>query len=140
MRQSLLIGDLARRTGTKVNTIRFYEESGLLPHPARTASGRRTYGIEDLSRLTFIRHARSLGFGLGVVRSLLELAGHPERECGAAAEIATSHLADVEQRLRQLKALRTELRRMIAECGEGRRVADCFILGALGTDRSSMTR
>ena len=132
MRPSLMIGDLARRAGTKVNTVRFYEESGLLPQPARTASGRRTYGIEDLRRLTFIRHARSLGFGIDVVRSLLELVEHPERECGAASEIATRHLADVERRLRQLKALRTELRRMIAQCGEGRRVANCFILEALG--------
>lgn len=132
MPQSLMIGDLARRTGTKVNTIRFYEDLGLLPRPARTASGRRTYGADDLRRLSFIRHARALGFGTAVIRSLLDLVECPEQECSGASEIAKRHLADVEQRLKQLKALRTELRRMIAECGQGRRVADCFILEALG--------
>ena len=135
MRRSLMIGDLARRTGTKVNTIRFYEERGLLPRPARTASGRRTYGADDLRRLAFIRHARSLGFGVDVIRSLLDLAEHPDQECAAASEIAARHLADVDQRSKQLRALRTELRRMIAECARGTRVADCSILETLGEVR-----
>lgn len=131
MPKALMIGDLARKTGTKVNTIRFYEDVGLLPTPARTASGRRTYGTDDLRRLAFIRHARALGFGTAVIRSFLELAEHPEQECGEASDMATHHLADVEQRIKQLTALKTELRRMIAECGKGRRVADCRILEAL---------
>ena len=79
MNKPLMIGDLGRRTGTKVNTIRFYEEVGLLPKPARTASGRRTYGEDDLRRLAFIRHARSLGFGTDMIRFLLDLAAQPER-------------------------------------------------------------
>ena len=132
MPQPLMIGDLARRTGTKVNTIRFYEEVGLLPKPARTAAGRRTYGTEDVRRLAFIRHARGLGFGTAVIRSLLELGAHPEQPCEGASEIARQHLTDVEQRIKLLRALKTELGRMILECGEGGRVADCRILEALG--------
>lgn len=132
MSNLLMIGDLARETGTKVNTIRFYEDVGLLPVPARTASGRRTYGRDDFRRLAFIRHARSLGFGTAVIRSLLELGAHPDKECGKASEIAALHLADVVQRIKQLTALRTELRRMVAECGERRQVANCQILEALG--------
>ncbi len=62
MSKTLMIGDLASATGTKVNTIRFYEETGLMRRADRTASGRRTYDFEDLKRLRFIRRARRLGF------------------------------------------------------------------------------
>ena len=132
MAKALMIGDLARETGTKVNTIRFYEDIGLLPRAARTPSGRRTYGSDDLRRLTFIRHARTLGFGTAVIRSLLELTDHPERPCDEASEMAVQRLADVEQRIAQLTALGAELRRMVAGCSRGRRVAECRILEALG--------
>ena len=132
MPKPLMIGDLARLTGTKVNTIRFYEETGLLRQAARTEGGRRVYSESDLRRLAFIRHARSLGFGTLVVRSLLDLAEDPERECDEARNIASRHLLDVKQRVKQLKALQAELTRMVAACGQGRRVADCRIMVALG--------
>jgi len=127
-----MIGDLARLTGTKVNTIRFYEETGLLPQAARTEAGRRTYSEADLRRLAFVRHARSLGFSTVMIRSFLDLAEHPERECDEARDIASSHLVDVKQRVRQLKALQAELSRMVAECSQGRRMANCRIMEALG--------
>jgi DNA-binding transcriptional MerR regulator len=88
MTKRLAIGDLARQTGTKVNTIRFYEEIGLLPRAMRTASGRRTYCAADVRRLAFIRHGRGLGFSVEEVRSLLALADEPERDCAEAAAIA----------------------------------------------------
>ena len=138
MTKPLMIGDLGRRTGTKVNTIRFYEEVGLLPTPARTASGRRTYGEDDLRRLAFIRHARSLGFGTAMIRSLLDLAAQPERECGEARAIAVHHLAEVDSRIRRLKTLRAELDRMVSECEGQQRIAECGILEALGEPRSSV--
>ncbi len=106
MSERLMIGELARKTGTKVNTIRFYEDVGLLPKPVRTASGRRTYGSDDLRRLAFIRHARALGFGTVVIRSLVALAEKPELQCGEARDIAAHHLLDVEQRIEQLTALK----------------------------------
>ena len=136
MSQLLMIGDLARRTGTKVNTIRFYEEVGLLRQPARTAAGRRTYGAEDVRRLAFVRHARALGFGTAVIRSLLNLGAHPEQPCESASEIARQHLTDVEQRIKKLRALKAELARMLVECGKGGRVADCRIMEALGEQDS----
>lgn len=132
MNKPLMIGDLGRRTGTKVNTIRFYEEVGLLPRPARTPSGRRTYGDDDLRRLAFIRHARSLGFGTDMIRSLLDLAAQPERGCEKARDIAVHHLAEVDARIRSLESLRTELDRMVSGCGGQRRIAECGILEALG--------
>ena len=132
MSDRLMIGELARKTGTKVNTIRFYEDVGLLPKPVRTASGRRTYGNDDLRRLAFIRHARALGFGTAVIRSLVALAEDPEQDCGEAKQIAAHHLVDVEQRIEQLTALKAELHRMVASCGENRRIAECRIIEALG--------
>jgi DNA-binding transcriptional MerR regulator len=70
----LTIGDLAKRTGTKVETIRYYERIGLLPEPGRTEGNYRSYGSEHLGRLSFIRRARDLGFSLDQVRELLGLA------------------------------------------------------------------
>ena len=131
MNKPLMIGDLGRRTGTKVNTIRFYEEVGLLPEPARTASGRRTYGEDDLRRLAFIRHARKLGFGTDMIRSLLNLAAQPEHGCEAARDIAKRHLAEVDARIGSLESLRTELDRMVSGCPGHRPVAQCAILEAL---------
>lgn len=132
MARALMIGDLARETGTKVNTIRFYEEVGLLPKAARTASGRRTYGMNDLRRLLFIRHSRDLGFGTSMIRSLLELSAHPEQRCDEARDIARFHLSDVKARIKRLKALQAELDRMVSECSTGRLVAECRVLEALG--------
>lgn len=132
MNKPLMIGELGRKTGTKLNTIRFYEEIGLLPKPARTASGRRTYGKTDLKRLGFIRHARKLGFGTEMIRSLLELGSEPERGCGGARDIALRHLAEVEIRIRSLEALQAELERIVADCPGDRNVGECAILEALG--------
>ena len=125
------IGDLSRATATKVTTVRFYEQIGLLERPTRTASGRRTYGIADVDRLNFVRNARRLGFTIEEIRSLLALADQPERDCAEAADIASRHLADVEQRLRQLGALRDELAAMSASGCCARTMAECRVIQAI---------
>lgn len=127
---SLPIGELARRTGTKVQTIRYYEEIGLLPPPARTAGNQRAYGRRHLDRLAFVRHARELGFPLPAIRELLALADDPERPCDAADEIAQRQLAAVRSRIVRLQALEAELDRMLARC-EGGRIADCRVIEVL---------
>lgn len=127
----LAIGDLARLTGTKVNTIRFYEEGGLLPQPERTASGRRTYRESDASRLAFIRKSRSLGFPLESVRELLTLADDKRQSCEAVDGIARTHLAEIDRKIADLAALRAELDRVIGSCSRGT-VADCKIIETLG--------
>lgn len=121
------IGNLARATDTKAETIRFYEKIGLMPRPARTGGNYRDYVDEHLTRLNFIRHARGLGFDIAEVRSLLDLADHPERDCAEADRIATGHLAAVEAKIAQLEALRGELVRMVGEC-RGGRAANCHVL------------
>ena len=131
----LMIGDVAAATGTKVNTVRFYEDIGLMPTAARTASGRRTYGHQDILRLGFIRQGRALGFSIDEIRSLLELSNHPDRDCADAAVLARQHLRDVEERMKRLKQLRVELKKIAGSCAGGR-AADCRVMEALaGRDR-----
>ena len=124
------IGDLARQTGTKVETIRWYERDGIMPAPARTEGGHRLYTRTHLDRLAFIRHARELGFPLEDVREMLRLADAPERPCADADAIARAHLVAVRSRIARLQALEAELARMVTACGNGR-VAQCRVIEVL---------
>jgi len=133
MGKRLSIGDLASATGVKVNTIRFYEGAGVLPQPSRTASGQRTYEVEDLKRLRFVRRTRELGFNLDEVRSLLDLSGDQEGDCAEVNAIAVSHLRAVEIKIERLSLLREELARMTEICAGGR-VAHCQVLEVLGNE------
>lgn len=134
----LSIGRLARDTGTKVQTIRYYEQIGLLPEPGRTDGGQRRYTSADLDRLAFIRHARQLGFPLEAIRELLDLADHPRQPCEHADAIARRQLDQVEKRIRRLEALRTELARMVADCAGGT-VAECRVLEVLRDHAECLT-
>lgn len=125
-----MIGELGNRTGTKVNTIRYYEEIGILPQPVRTDSGRRTYFERDVKRLSFIRHSRSFGFSIAEIRSLLSLSDSPERDCTLASTIAKSHLERIDMKISQLEALRDSLLAFATSCSDGR-AEDCEIIGAL---------
>ncbi len=126
----MMIGALARMTGTKVTTIRFYESIGLLDTPPRTDSGRRSYAAHDVRRLHFIRNGRRLGFSIDEIRSLIALDGEPDRECAEDSAIAAQHLAQVEDRLAQLTALRDELAIVATSC-DGARTAECRIIQAI---------
>lgn len=126
----LTIGVLAARTGTKVETIRFYERSGLLPAPARTRGNYRAYEPSHLRRLGFIRRARDLGFSLDQVRELVALADDRSSSCVAVDEIARGHRAEVERKIRDLQALRDELDRMLGHCGCNT-IAGCRIIETL---------
>ena len=89
----LPIGTLAKRTGIKVQTIRYYEQIGLMREPGRSVGGQRRYTGADLDRLAFIRHARELGFSLDAIRELLDLSDNPNRSCADADAIAQANLA-----------------------------------------------
>lgn len=125
------IGQLSQRTKVKIPTIRYYEEMGLLDAAERTAGNQRRYSKSGLERLSFIRHARDLGFSIEAISSLIELQGHPDRSCEAATEIAASQLADVRAKIKRLKALEKELVRMSKGC-DGHGVSqDCYVLASL---------
>ncbi|MET0380837.1 MAG: helix-turn-helix domain-containing protein [Methyloceanibacter sp.] len=124
------IGELAKATATKVETVRYYEQIGLLPPPARTTSNYRAYDGEHLARLSFIRRARDLGFTLDAVRELLALADDRSRSCDAVDAIASAHRAEIDRKIADLSALRTELDRLIGGCRQNL-VADCKIIDTL---------
>lgn len=124
------IGDLATRTGTKVETVRYYEKAGLIPSAARTAGNHRAYTLAHVERLAFIRHSRELGFALDSIRAMLSVADDPERPCAEVDAIAREHLTAVRERIARLRALEAELSRMVEACGRGR-VAECRIIGVL---------
>ena len=125
------IGAVAKQTGLKIPTIRFYEQEGLIRAPERTDSGRRLYADADVRRLSFIRHARALGFELDDIRSLLDLSDDPDRPCDEADRIARAHLVVVEARIAQLKSLQRELTRIVRSCAGGV-AGDCLVIDALG--------
>lgn len=132
------IGDLARETGCKVQTIRYYEQIGLMPEPARSSGNQRRYDRRHVERLAFIRHARDLGFSIEEVRELLELSDRPDMPCDRADTIARHHLAEVEDRIARLILLRVELKRMIKQC-RGGRISDCRIIEALSDHAQCQT-
>lgn len=124
------IGDAARHSGVKVPTIRYYEGIGLLPAPPRADNDRRLFDQAAVDRLAFIRHARGMGFEIDEIAALLSLRDNPRQSCAKADEIARAHLADIEERIRQLEALRAELKSMIDNC-VSERVGDCNIIEGL---------
>jgi len=126
----LTIGELARRSGYALQTLRYYEQIGLMPKPPRTSGGQRRYGEDLQRRLLFIRHARDLGFEIDDIRSLLDLAGRPDQPCASVDAIAKAHLASIDEKIVRLNALRAEVDRMLNACAPGR-VADCKVLDIL---------
>jgi DNA-binding transcriptional MerR regulator len=124
------IGELARASNTKVETIRYYERIGLLPAPPRTAGSYRDYSATHASRLSFTRRARDLGFSIEQIRALLDLANHTQQSCEAVDVIAQAHLAEVKRKVATLTALRRELESIIGQCRRGT-IADCRIVEAL---------
>lgn len=124
------IGALAKATGTKVETVRWYERVGLLSAPARTSGNYRTYGPPHLARLSFIRRARDLGFSLDQIRVLLSLAEDQDRSCEAVDAVAREHREEVDRKISDLQALRRELDGLISQCRHGR-VSECRIIEAL---------
>jgi DNA-binding transcriptional MerR regulator len=130
------IGQLAKATGTKTETIRYYERIALLRAPGRTRANYRSYAGEHVQLLAFIRRARALGFSIEDVRELLELAGHREQPCAEVDRIAARHLETTELKIAALKRLRGELRATLVAC-KGGRIADCRVVQALSPRRAS---
>lgn len=124
------IGGLARASGVKVTTIRYYESIGLIDSPDRSDGGQRLYDRNATERMNFIRHARDLGFSLEAIRELIALSANTERSCAEIDEIARRHAADIRHRIKRLKALEREMERMIKSCSVSR-VSECRVLAVL---------
>lgn len=129
------IGQLSKRTGVKVPTIRYYEEMGLLTAPERTEGNQRRYDAAGLERLSFIKHARDLGFSIEAISSLIELQEHPDWSCGEANAIANAQLADVRSRIKRLRTLEAELSRIAKGCSGDGLTEDCYVLASLANHK-----
>jgi DNA-binding transcriptional MerR regulator len=123
------IGELSKRTGVKIPTIRYYEQMGLIEAPERSEGNQRRYSKDGLKRLSFIRHSRELGFSIDNIKGLLELSQHPEKPCQDAHNMAAHRLQDVQARIAKLQRLERELKR-ISEC-EANTIAHCAVIETL---------
>jgi len=126
----IAIGRLAKHTGTNVETIRYYERMGLWTAPPRSEGGYRLYGTGHLKRLHFIRRARLLGFSIGEVRTLLRLADERKRPCAEVRAVAEEHLADVRNKIADLKTMEKVLEETVARCVAGTG-SHCALIDAL---------
>ena len=125
------IGELAKRTAIKVDTVRYYEKAGLLPLPPRQPNGYRDYGTGHLERLAFIRHCRALDMPLDDVRQLLNLLAHPSANCQDANRLIDEQLARVQERISDLSTLEKQLQSLRTQCTSKRSSAECGILHEL---------
>ncbi len=128
------IGELAKATNTKVETIRYYEREGILPVADRTDANYRDYSPSHLTKLTFIRRSRNLGFSMAQVRSLLELSGNDDHPCSQVDTMAREHLDDINGKIADLTALHAELSQVLNSC-DSERIGECRIVEALGSTR-----
>jgi len=130
MSTALTIGALAKATGTKVETARYYERIGLLPPPGRSPGGQRHFAPDHLKRLNFVRRSRGLGFSLDEIRTLLGLADKGEENCDKVRRIALDQLDQIAHKIADLQSMQRVLSDMAARC-TGATVPDCPILDAL---------
>ena len=126
----MTIGRISKAAGVKVTTILYYESIGLMGTPDRSESGQRLYGSDAVERLSFIRHARDLGFSVDSISDLIALQTTPQADCAAIDAAARRQLANVGERIARLRALEGELERMVRSC-EGGAVATCAVLASL---------
>lgn len=123
-------GDLAKATGSNIETIRYYEKIGLLPDPARSASGHRLYSPNDEKRLTFVLRCRQLGFSIAELRGLLQLVDSADYSCSDVLAVTTQHMRNIERKIADLRRLKKSLEDISAECS-GDQAPDCPIIEAL---------
>lgn len=124
------IGSVSAATGCNIETIRYYEKEGLLPSPDRSSGGHRLYSSAHISRLSFIRRCRTLGFSMAEIRQLLALVDGAEVSCERVKQIADDHLADVRARMADLKQMEQSLLELSARCS-GTATPECPMLDIL---------
>ena|SRR5437867_2083381 len=127
----LTTGEVAKQNGVNLQTIRYYEQRGLLPKPPRTQSGYRTFPSDAVRRIRFIKRAQELGFQLDEIRELLSLRVDPRTSCSEVRRRAEAKIADTEAKIRHLYAMKRALARLAAACSGRGPVGECPILEAL---------
>lgn len=122
---------VATEAGVNVQTLRYYERRGLLPEPARSDSGYRSYDLQAVRTVRFVKRAQQLGFSLDEIESLLHLAAGGPDSCDAARALATERLEQLEDKIASLTAMRDSLRQLVATCHRSRTRRLCPLLDAI---------
>jgi MerR family mercuric resistance operon transcriptional regulator len=130
----MTIGQVAKRAGVGVETVRFYERQGLLEPPPRRPSGYRDYATAAVKRIRFIRRGRELGFTLPELGELLALRSDPGRSCLDVRRKAEARLADIEDKIRTLQRMKRILGQLVQACDARAPTRECPILDALGRE------
>lgn len=131
------IGELAQQTGVAVETLRYYEQEGLLAKPARTAANFRIYTAQHVEQVAFIRQCRFLDLSLAEIRILIGYKAAPEQACGEVNRLLDQHIDDVQERIHSLQALETHLLRLRERCPEEQSATECGILHELSQPLSA---
>lgn len=125
---SFTIGQVAKRSGVGIETIRFYEREGVIPRPPRTDAGYRLYDEETLKRLHFIGRAKELGFSLKEISQLMALRLTPRSNCTEVKKKAVSKLEEINQKIADLQRMRATLKEVTEACEESKPILTCPIL------------
>jgi len=134
--QGLTIGKVAGQAGVGVETVRFYERSGLIDQPPRTGAGYRKYPEETVRRIRFIRHAKELGFSLKEIGELLDLQNDPAATCGDIQRRAEAKLDDIGRRIKELEKMRDVLAGLVESCSHNKPIGECPILSVVEENRT----
>lgn len=127
----LKIGQLARRGGVNLETIRYYERLGLLPKPPRTQAGYRVFPEDTIARVRFIKRAKELGFSLKEIKELLALRIEPGKTRADVRERAEAKISDIDEKIKSLREMRESLAKLTKVCSGDGPVNDCPILESL---------
>lgn len=125
---------VARRAGVNTQTLRYYERRGLLPDPGRSPGGYRAYPTDAVHVVRFIKRAQGLGFSLAQIEVLLDLAGGGPDGCQTAGDLATQKIAELDEKIASLVAMRDSLERLVATCARPRADRECTLLHRLGPE------
>ena len=134
--KAMKIGEIAKRSGIGIETIRYYEREGLLQEPERRPSGYRLYDESTVERLEYIGRAKALGFTLGEIRELLELSFAAHADCDHIRERAAAKLGEIESKIRSLQKMRRSLARILAQCKAEDSPEDCPLVHDIKLNRN----
>ena len=135
--ESLRTGEVARRAGVNVETLRFYEREGILPEPPRRVSGYREYPPETVELIRFVKRAQQLGFSLKEIRELLELREVPRRASKQVRQLVQAKIAEIEAKIRDLESMREALGELLCACRDRPKAATCPIIASLNGESNS---
>lgn len=133
MVSNLKIGELAARIGCQVETIRYYEQRGLLAAPQRSSGNYRLYGQAHIERLSFIRRCRALDMSLDEVQTLLAFQDQPEQPCCGVNTLLDQHIEAIQRKIVEFQSLQDQLQALRARCQSTVQTGECEILRDLGS-------